>query len=152
MFTNRFWTEGQIMSAIVPPPPVKPEPSYRSLDVAYGCFACIAFALCFGPILWILPLSRGDREGYAMLLGVPIMFAAFLAGIVGLVLAIRLPGHWQLGTLAVAGVVFLVTWAGPEDIMEIAAALYTLLVLSFCARWFFSLRKKMKRMERSYPR
>lgn len=147
MLTNRFRNGRRTMAAIVPPPPVKLEPSYRSLDVAYGCFACIAFALCFGPLLWILPLSQGDREGYAMLLVIPIMLGAFLAGIVGLVLAIVHRSHWQLGAMAVAGVVFLVTWAGPEDIMEVAAALYTLLILSFCGRWFFSLRRKVKRAE-----
>ena len=135
------------MNAVVPPP-VKPEPLYPSLDVAYSCFAFIAFALCFGPLLLVLPLSRGDREGYAMLLGVPIMFGAFLAGIVGLVLAIRHPSHWQLGTMAFAGILFLLTWAGPEDLMEIAAVLYTLLIVSFCVSWFFFRRRKMKRAEK----
>jgi hypothetical protein len=64
------------MAASAPSPPVKPESSYRSLDAAYACFAFIAFALCFGPLLWLLPLSEGDRQGYGMLLGIPIMFGA----------------------------------------------------------------------------
>jgi apolipoprotein N-acyltransferase len=88
------------MNATAPTPSVPPSGtkavklSYRSLDFAYACFAFIAFALCFGPLLWILPLSQGDREGYAMLLGVPIMFGAFIAGIVGLVLAIVYRSEW----------------------------------------------------------
>ncbi|HET9837117.1 MAG TPA: hypothetical protein VFR84_02705 [Candidatus Angelobacter sp.] len=136
------------MAASAPSPPVKAEPSYRSLDVAYGCFAFIAFALCFGPLLWILPLSEGDREGYGMLLGVPIMFGAFLAGLMGLVLAIVHRSHWQLAAMAVAGVLFLLTWAGPEDAMEFAAVCYAVLIVSFCVTWFFFLRRKMKRAER----
>jgi hypothetical protein len=136
------------MAASAPSPPVKPESSYRSLDAAYACFAFIAFALCFGPLLWLLPLSEGDRQGYGMLLGIPIMFGAFLAGIAGLVLTIVHRSHWQLGAMAFAGVLFLLTWAGPEDAMEFAAVCYTVLIISFCATWVFFLRRKMKRAQR----
>jgi hypothetical protein len=132
----------------VPPPGTKAvKLSYRSLDFAYACFAFIAFALCFGPLLWILPLNRGDREGYAMLLGVPIMFAAFMAGIVGLVLAIVYRSEWQLGAMAVASVVFLATWALDEQTMMVAAVFYTVVLISFCGGWFFFRRRKMKRAE-----
>jgi len=143
------------MSATAPTPSVPPpgtkavKPSYRSLDFAYLCFACIAFALCFGPLLWVLPLSQGDREGYAMLLGVPIMLGAFIAGIVGLVLAIAYRREWQLGAMGFAGVVFLGTWALDETIMEIAAVFYTVMIVSFCGGWFFYRRRKMKRAERA---
>jgi hypothetical protein len=141
------------MSATAPTPSVPPpgtkavKPSYRSLDFAYLCFACIAFALCFGPLLWVLPLSQGDREGYAMLLGVPIMLGAFIAGIVGLVLAIAYRSEWQLGAMAVAGVFFVLTLALDEDLMMIAAVFYTLMIVSFCGGWFFYRRRKMKRAE-----
>jgi hypothetical protein len=141
------------MNATAPTPSVPPSGtkavklSYRSLDFAYACFAFIAFALCFGPLLWILPLSQGDREGYAMLLGVPIMFGAFIAGIVGLVLAIVYRSEWQLGAMAVAGIFFLETWALDETIMEIAAVFYTVMIVSFCGGWFFYRRRKMKRAE-----
>jgi hypothetical protein len=141
------------MSATAPTPSVPPpgtkdvKLSYRHLDFAYLCFACIAFALCFGPLLWVLPLNQGDREGYAMLLGVPIMFGAFIAGIVGLVLAIIYRSEWQLGAMGFAGVVFLGTWALDETIMEIAAVFYTVMIISFCVGWFFFRRRKMKRAE-----
>jgi hypothetical protein len=136
------------MAASAPSPPEKPAPPYQSLDVAYGCFAFIAFALCFGPLLWLLPLSEGDRQGYGMLLGIPIMFGAFLAGLIGLVFAIRYSSHWQLGAMAFAGVLFLLTWAGPEDAMEFSAVCYTALIVSFCVAWFLFLRRKMKRAQR----
>ena len=141
------------MNATVPPPSVPPpmtkavKLSYRHLDFAYVCFACIALALCFGPLLWILPIRQGDKEGYAMLLGVPIMFGAFIAGIVGLVLSIMYRSEWQLGTMAVAGVAFMLTWALDETTMEIAAAFYTVMIVSFCGRWFFFRRRKMKQAE-----
>jgi hypothetical protein len=141
------------MNATAPTPSVPPSGtkvvklSYRSLDFAYACFAFIAFALCFGPLLWILPLSQGDREGYAMLLGVPIMFGAFMAGIVGLVLAIVYRSEWQLGAMAVAGVFFTLTLALDEDLMMIAAVFYTVMLVSFCGGWFFYRRTKMKRAE-----
>lgn len=136
------------MAASAPSPPEKPAPPYQSLDVAYGCFAFILFALCFGPLLWLLPLSEGDRQGYGMLLGIPIMLGAFVAGLIGLVLAIRYSSHWQLGAMAFAGVLFLLTWAGPEDAMEFSAVCYATLIVSFCVAWFFFLRRKMKRAQR----
>lgn len=134
----------------VPPPTTKAvKPSYQQLDFPYLCFAFIAFALCFGPILWILPISQGDREGYAMLLAVPIMFGAFIAGIVGLVQSIVYRSEWQLGAMSTAGVVFMLTWALDETTMEIAAACYAVMLISFCGGWFFFRRRKMKKAERA---
>jgi hypothetical protein len=141
------------MNATAPTPDVPTpgkkvvKPSYRQLDFAYGCFLCIVFALGFGPFLWLLPLTQGDREGYGMLLGVPIMFGAFIAGGVGLVLAIVHRSEWQLGAMAVASVVFLATWALDEETMMVAAVLYTVVLISFCGGWFFFRRRKMKRAE-----
>jgi uncharacterized membrane protein len=138
------------MDAIGPPPKTKAaEPSYRQLDVPYGCFACIALALCFGPLLWILPISQGNKEGYAMLLGIPIMFAAFLAGIVGLILAIVHRSEWQLVIMAFGGIVFLLTWTMDEQIMMMAAYVYGVVLVSCCGNWFFFRRRKLKRAERA---
>jgi hypothetical protein len=132
------------MNATVPPPSVPP--SYRNLDFAYFCFACIALALCFGLVLSILPISQGDKEGYAMLLGIPII-GAFAAGIAGLVLSILYRSEWQLGAMTVGGVAFMLTWALDEMTMEIAAVCYTVVVISFFCGWFFFRRRKMKQGE-----
>jgi len=133
-----------------PPPTTKPAKlSYQQLDFPYVCFAFIVFALCFGPILWILPIRQGDREGYAMLFAVPIMFGAFIAGIAGLVQSNVYSSEWQLGAMSTAGVVFMLTWALDETTMEIAAACYAVMIISFCGQWFFFRRRKMKKAERS---
>ena len=143
------------MSATAPTPNIPPpgtktvKPSYRSLDFAYGCFACIVFALGFGPLLAILPISQGAKEGYAMLLILPITLGAFLAGLVGLVLAIVHRSEWQLGAMGFASVAFLGTFALDEDIMMIAAVFYMVMLISFCGGWFFYRRRKMKQAERS---
>jgi phosphotransferase system glucose/maltose/N-acetylglucosamine-specific IIC component len=118
--------------------------NYRSLDSAYGCFVFIALVLCFGPLLWMLPIGQGDKEGYAMLLGVPLMFAAFIAGIIGLVLSIVHRKEWPLGAMAAASVIFLLSWSLDEQVMMVAAVLYLAVLVSFCARWFFYRRRKMK--------
>lgn len=145
------------MSATVPTPSVPPpgtkdvKLSYRHLDFAYLCFACIAFALCFGPLLAILPISQSAKEGYAMLLILPITFGAFIAGIVGLVLAIVYRSEWQLGAMGFASVAFLGTLALDEDIMMIAAVFYVVVLISFCGGWFFFRRKRMKQAQASLP-
>ena len=124
-----------------------PKPLYRRLDAPYWCFVGILAALCFGPLLWILPISQGDREGFAMLLGVPLMFGAFILGIVGLVLASIHWQEWPLAAMAFAGILFLLSWNLDDPGMEIAAAAYVVLISYFCARWFFFRRKRMKQAE-----
>lgn len=134
------------MNSVAPAPTVKDKkPSYRNLDSAYGCFLFIALVFCFGPVLAILPISHGDKEGLAMLLAIPIVFASFGVGIRGLVLAIIYREEAPLPIMAVAGILFLVSLSLDEDVMMAAAALYTLMIFGFCGRWFFSRRKKMKR-------
>jgi len=122
-------------------------PLYRRLDTAYGCFVGILAVLCFGPLLWILPISQGNKEGFAMLLGVPLMFGAFILGVVGLILAGIYWREWPLAILAFAGILFLLSWNLDENIMEIAAAAYMVLLICFCGRWFFFRRRKMKKAE-----
>jgi predicted lysophospholipase L1 biosynthesis ABC-type transport system permease subunit len=84
-----------------------------------------------------------------MLFAVPIMFGAFIAGIAGLVQSIVYSSEWQLGAMSTAGVVFMLTWALDETTMEIAAACYTVMIISFCGQWFFFRRRKMKKAEHS---
>ena len=79
-----------------------------------------------------------------MLLGVPLMFAAFLLGIVGLVLGCIHWREWPLATMALAGIAFLLSWNLEERTMEIAAVVYAALLTSLCGRWFFFRRTKMK--------
>jgi phosphotransferase system glucose/maltose/N-acetylglucosamine-specific IIC component len=107
------------------------------------------FALGFGPLLAILPISQSAKEGYAMLLILPITFGAFIAGLVGLVLAIVHRSEWQLGAMGFASVAFVGTFALDEDIMMIAAVFYMVMLISFCGGWFFFRRRKMKEAERS---
>ena len=123
------------------------KPSYRRLDFAYGCFACIALAMCFGPLLWILPVRQGGKEEIAMLLVVPIMFGAFLAGIAGLVFSIVYWREWPLGIMAGASIAFLLTWGRKEKTMLIAAVFYVVVLVSFCGWWFFFRRRKMRQVE-----
>jgi hypothetical protein len=117
------------------------------LDIAYGCFACILAVMCFGPLLWILPINQGDKEGYAILLGIPLMFAAFLLGIAGIVFAGTHWKEWPLAAMALTGIAFLLSWNLDTRAMEIAAVLYATLLASLCGRWFFSQRRKMKQAD-----
>ncbi|MFI5104466.1 MAG: hypothetical protein ACHP79_06050, partial [Terriglobales bacterium] len=68
--------------------------------------------------------------------------------IVGLVLSIVHRSEWQLGTMTVASIGFLMTWALDEETMEIAAVFYMAVLFSFC-RWFFFRRRKVKQAEGS---
>ena len=84
-----------------------------------------------------------------MLLGIPIMLASFGFGIRGLTLAIIYREEVQLPIMAVAGILFLLSWSLDEDVMMAAAVLYTLMIFGFCGYWFFCRRKKMKQAARS---
>lgn len=121
--------------------------NYRRLDSGYVCFAFIALVLCFGPLLWVLPISQGDREGYAILVGLPLMFLAFIAGIAGLVLSIVHKNEWPLTVMAAASVIFALSLALDEEVMMAMAALYVVVSVSLCARWFFYSRRKIKQAE-----
>lgn len=119
--------------------------SYRRLDAAYGCFALILLTLAYGPLLWLLPISQGAREGYAMLLAIPMVLLGFVVGIVGLVLAIIYRSEWQLGFMAVVLVLFGVTlFFDNEDIMAAVAIFYVVITAAFCVNWFFFRRKRVK--------
>lgn len=123
-------------------------PSYRGLDAAYGCFALILLTLAYGPLLWLLPISQGAREGYAMLLAIPMVLLGFVVGIVALVLAIIHRSEWQLGFMAGVGVLFVVTlFFDNEDIMTAVAIFYVVITAASCVNWLFFRRKKVKQAQ-----
>ena len=76
----------------------------------------------------------------------PLSIAEYVAG---LVLSILYRSEWQLGAMTVGGVAFMLTWALDEKTMEIAAVFYTVMLVSFCGRWLFFRRRKMKQAEGS---
>ncbi|HEV8493454.1 MAG TPA: hypothetical protein VGR76_14355 [Candidatus Angelobacter sp.] len=144
------------MNTITPPPKAKDEqPSfrvYRGLDAAYGCFALILLTLCYGPLLAVLPISQGAKEGWAMLLAIPMVLLGFVVGIVALVLAIIHRSEWQLVFMAFVGVLFVATlFLDNEDIMLAVATFYVVITASCCVNWFFFRRKKVKRAELRGP-
>lgn len=136
------------MDTDTPPLKAKPaQPSFRvyRLDAAYGCFALIILTLAYGPLLWLLPISQGAREGYAMLLAIPMVLLGFVVGIVALVLAIIHRSEWQLGFMAVVLALFGATlFFDNEDIMAAVAIFYVVITAAFCGNWFFFRRKKVK--------
>lgn len=120
-------------------------PSYRRLDVAYGCFVGVAFTLLLGPVLWILPIDQGDKEGFAMLLGVPFLFAGFIAGVAGLVLSLRYWREWPLLLMTAASGAFVLAMVSDEPGIETMAAVYLAILLLLCGRWFLFRRRAISR-------
>jgi len=121
------------------------------LDIAYGCFAFIVFAMCLAPLVSILPLSEDDKGGLEFVLGIPLMFAALVSIVLGLVLSVVYRREWPLAAMAAATVVFLLMLTLGEKLngkaLPVAAVLYLAVLFFSCGRWFFFIRKKRKHAE-----
>jgi hypothetical protein len=140
------------LNATLPPLGAKPgKPQYRRLDIAYGCFAFVALAACLAPLLLILPITEDDKGALEFILGFPIMFVALVALIAGLVLSVVHRREWPLLAMALASLLFLLTWILSEELgektMEVFSIPYLALLIFSCARWFFFIRGKRKRAE-----
>jgi hypothetical protein len=125
---------------------------YRRLDAAYGCFAWVALAVCSVPIIQYLPLSFATWQAFAMLIGLPIALSGIGAGIVGIVLSVVNWREWPLALMSLTNVAMLLLFLGNDEWKTISdrgeavgCGFGTAILVLFCARWFFVVRKRMKR-------
>ncbi len=110
-----------------------------SIDLAYGCFAWIAFVLCALPIALSLPLDFTTSQVLQMTVGFPVYMSAHAAGLAAVVLSIIKWREWPLMTMSAASIsLFLVIPAVVEWglVGEIWYVLVTAFMVFFCVRWF----------------
>ncbi len=120
-----------------------------SIDLAYGCFAWIAFVLCALPIALSLPLDFTTSQVLQMTVGFPVAMSTLAAGLAAVVLSIIKWREWPLMTMSAASIsLFLVILAVVEweVVGEIFMAVWYVLVTAFmvffCVRWFAFARRR----------
>ena len=124
-----------------------------SIDLAYGCFAWIAFVLCALPIALSLPLDFTTSQVLQMTVGFPVAMSTLAAGLAAVVLSIIKWREWPLMTMSAASIsLFLVILAGVgwELVGEIFMAVWyvpvTALMVFFCIRWFAVTRRRARQV------
>ncbi len=120
-----------------------------NLDLAYGCFAWIAFAICAIQLASLLPLDVTTAQGLGMLVGIPVVLAMLAAGIVAVVLSIVEWREWPLPAMSAVSASMLLTLLAEIEWKligsSVALAWYigsTALLVFFCVRWFAFTRRR----------
>jgi hypothetical protein len=113
-------------------------------DFAYACFLPPAVLGVGMSLLDTLPMSLANRQGYGMILGLPLAMASMGSIPVGLALAAYLRRDWALPVLAAATIavvaVFVADSSGRTTTNVLAFA-YGALVLALDGLWFLRRRR-----------
>ena len=114
------------------------------IDLAYGCFAWIAFVLCVGPLMLLLPLDFNTAQVLGMLVGIPVAMATLAAGLGVVVLSIIEWREWPLMTMLAAMASLLLIFIAEEkwelgggDAVLISYVGVTAILVFFCVRWYW---------------
>jgi hypothetical protein len=108
-------------------------------DFAYACFLPPAVLAVGLALVDTLPMSFTSRQGYAMLLGLPLAMVSMGAIPVGLALAAYLRRDWALPVLAaatIAAVAVFVSDTSGRTATNVLAFAYGALVLALDGLWF----------------
>jgi hypothetical protein len=130
------------------PAPVAGKAGFSRIDLAYGCFAWIAFALCAMFLSHVVPYYFPNQKGFEILFllnfGVPTLAAALAAMVLSVI-------HWREWPLlimtALSGSIPLVLFAqdkwklGEGVVLSWFAGCAAILVF-FCVRWFAFTRRR----------
>ena len=114
------------------------------IDLAYGCFAWIAFVLCAGPLMLLLPLDFTTAQVLGMLVGIPVAMATLAAGLAAVVLSIIEWREWLLMTMSAASASMLLIFVAEdewklvgEDVVLIWYVGVTAILVFLCVRWYW---------------
>lgn len=124
------------------------------IDLAYGCFAWVAFVLCAVPLVSLLPLDVTTRQGLGMLVGIPVALATLAAGLAAVVLSIVEWRVWPLVIMSAASASMLFIFIAEDEWKlvrgDVVLAWYvgsTALLVFLCVRWFAVTRRRATRTQ-----
>src|SRR6266853_385543 len=124
------------------------------IDLAYGCFAWIAFLLCTVPLMSLLSLDDSTVQGLGMVVGIPVALATLAAGLAAIVLSVIEWRVWPLVTMSAASVSMLLALLAENewklvggDVARIWYIGLTALLVFLCVRWFAFTRRRATRTE-----
>ena len=137
------------------PPSSGPVAKRGGIDLAYGCFAWIAFVLCAGSLISLLPLDVTTIQVLGMVVGIPIVMATLAAGLAAVVLSVVQWREWPLLAMSTISASILLVFLA-EDKWQlvgkgVALAWYvgsTAVLIFFCARWFIFTRRRASGLSR----
>jgi len=117
------------------------------LDLAYGCFAWIAFVLCVYQVMSLLPLDYSTGVFLVMVVGIPLLFSTLLAGLAAVVLSIIEWREWPLMAMSAACVSMWLTLDGEGEIELAWNVCATAIMVSLCVRWFSFTRRRARQTQ-----
>ena len=125
---------------------------HRGKPLAYWCFTYIAALTVGATILALLPLEFTTYQGIGMLLGIPAILTAFIAGIAGVVATlVRCRNEWPLLIMSAAFTGLFLLFLFSENLsanqlaqfgdwIKIGQGLSLLSIVLLSGRWLFSAR------------
>jgi hypothetical protein len=127
---------------------VRPSSTPR-IDLAYACFAWVAFVFCAAPIASFIPVDITTAQVVGMIIGIPVLLATLAVGGIALVLSIIEWSIWPLKTMSLLIASLLLLFLAWEEWNVVGAnvvfawyGISTAILVGFCVRWFAFARRR----------
>ena len=115
-------------------------------DIAYGAFLFCGVSALSISIINFIPMGTGTAGVLGLLFAVPVALVLIVMMATGIILTVKLYKHWQLVTLSISSILFiveLVTEAGPSGFYNLVPVIYGLITCVLTFSWFLLRRKKI---------